>query len=88
MDNGIMLQNMTMADLEQAVSRAVKKEVAAFLAGFKQTEVKPPALVTRKDAASRLSVSLTTLDQWTKNGIIHAIRKGGRVYYRESELNK
>lgn len=88
MDNGIMLQNMTMADFEQAVSRAVKKEVAAFLAGFKQPEVKPSALVTRKDAASRLSVSLTTLDQWTKNGIIHAIRKGGRVYYRESELNK
>lgn len=88
MENSVMLQNVTLADIEQAVSRAVKKEVAAFLEGFKQPDTKPSALVPRKDAASRLSVSLTTLDQWTKNGIIHAVRKGGRVYYKESELNK
>lgn len=88
MDNSVMLQNVTLADIESLVGRVVKKEVSALLSGFKAPEVKRTALVTRKEAATRLAVSLTTLDNWTKNGIIHAVRKGGRVYYAEQELNK
>lgn len=88
MENSVMLQNVTLADIEQVVSRAVKKEVAAFLAGFNQPEVKPSVLIPRREAANRLAISLTTLDNWAKNGIIHPIKKGGRVYFKESEIIK
>ena len=89
MDNSVLIQNVTLADIEQAISRCVKKEVSAFLAGFSQPATgKPSALVPRKEAATRLGVSLTTIDSWTKNGILHSVRKGGRVYFKESELNK
>ena len=88
MDNAILMQNVTLSDIEQIVSRAVKKEVTAFLTGFKQPEAKPSALVPRREAATRLGVSLTTIDSWAKNGILHSVRKGGRVYFKESELNK
>jgi hypothetical protein len=88
MENSVLLQNVTLADIEQIVSRAVKKEVAAIISDFKQPENKPSALVPRKHAASRLKVSLTTLDSWAKAGIVHPVRKGGRVFYRESELIK
>lgn len=88
MDNSVILQNVTLADIEAVVSRAVKKEVSAFLSGLKQPEVKPSALVPRKEAASRLNVSLTTLDNWAKAGIVHRICKGGRIYYDTADLNK
>ncbi len=89
MDNGILLQNVTLADFQQIVSLAVRKEVTAALAGFGQPESRRATkLVPRKEAATRLGVSLTTIDNWAKVGILRAIRKGGRVYFNENELNK
>ena len=88
MDSSVLLQNVTLADIEAVVCRAVKKEVAAFLSGLKQPETKPSALVPKKEAASRLNVSLTTLDNWAKAGILHPVHKGGRVFFKEDELIK
>ena len=88
MDNGVILQNVTLADIEAVVSRAVKKEVAVFLSGLMQPKAKSSALVPRKEAANRLNISLTTLDTWGKVGIVHPVRKGGRVFYKEDELIK
>ena len=88
MDNGILLQNVTLADFQHIVSLAVRKEVTAALAGFGQPESRATKLVPRKEAATRLGVSLTTIDNWAKAGILRAIRKGGRVYFKENELNK
>ena len=87
MNNSILIQNVTLEDIEQAISKCVKKEVSAFLAGFNQPATgKPSALITRKEAASRLGVSLTTIDNWTRNGILNSIRIGGRTYFYETEL--
>ena len=40
----------------------------------------------REEVAKLLRVSLPTLHDWTKSGIIKAYRIGGRVLYKESEV--
>ncbi len=49
----------------------------------------PPAEIkylSRKEAAKRLSVSLPTLQDWVKKGIISAYRINSRVLFKENEL--
>ncbi len=41
---------------------------------------------TRKDAAALLGISLPTLGEYTKTGIIKGYRIGSRVRYKRSEL--
>jgi excisionase family DNA binding protein len=43
--------------------------------------------LTRKETADLLRVSLTTLDAWSKKGYIQPLGIGGRILFRESEVN-
>ena len=43
-------------------------------------------LLTRKETAELLRISLPTLADWTQQGIIHAIRMGRRVFYLVSDI--
>ncbi len=45
-------------------------------------------ILTRKEAADFLSVSLTTLKAWTDQQLLIAYKLGGRVYYKEKEILK
>lgn len=49
-------------------------------------ESSPIELLTRKETAKLLRISLPTLAGWTKQGIIHAIPMGRRVFYSASEI--
>jgi len=43
-------------------------------------------IVTRKEAAQMLSISLTTLKSWTDLGLLKSYKLGGRIYYKENEV--
>ncbi|MCT4580853.1 MAG: helix-turn-helix domain-containing protein [Flavobacteriales bacterium] len=43
-------------------------------------------LLTRKEAAEFLSISLSTLKNWTYDKLIKAYKLGGRIYYKRKEL--
>ena len=43
-------------------------------------------ILTRKETAAFLSVSLTTLNRWTNEQLLIAYKLGGRVYYKEKEV--
>lgn len=88
MDSTLFLQNITLEDFQEIVSQTVRREVTAALAGLRQPAPKATKLVPRKEAARHLGVSLTTIDNWAKVGILRAIKKGGRIYFQENELNK
>lgn len=49
-------------------------------------DVNEHLLLSRKETAKKLCISLPTLHQWTKNGNIQAHRIGGRVLYKWSEI--
>ena len=43
-------------------------------------------LLTRKETAARLNITLATLHEYTKSGKIAANRIGNRVLYKESDI--
>jgi len=81
--NSVLIQGATLADIERTVDRAVEKRMKAFYDSIRE---KPPILVKRKDAAKMLGVSLPTIDKYGLYGILHPKHVGGRVFYSEDEL--
>jgi len=73
-------------DLKRCVREAIQEEMKAILA---QTSVRSPAydepLVTRKEIANYLNISLVTLTEWVRRGL-PCIRKGRRVLFLKSEV--
>lgn len=46
----------------------------------------PEKYLTRQETAKLLQISLVTLNEWSKKGIIQSYRIGGRIRYKKSEL--
>lgn len=75
-------------DLATFVSEAVKNGYAEAKAEAKaqmEREMERPTL-SRADAAQALGISLTTLNNWEKNGILHGCKVGWRKLYRRSDI--
>ena len=65
------------------VEQAVEKALANYLAPNKQT------LVSRKAAAIRLGVDVSTLWRWDKSGYLPVtVRRGKFVYYSEEAIRR
>ena len=74
---------LTPEQLTQTIILAVRAEIS------KMQAPQPDRLVSRKERANDLNVSLPTLMLWERTGKIPpAIRKGTRVYFRGSDLLK
>ena len=80
----IMIQEITKDELLKMLEKYVAKAVASA------SEQIPPQdqLLTRKEAAEFLTISLATLHTYTKEGRIVGQRLGGRLVYRRSDLEK
>jgi len=44
-------------------------------------------LLTRKETAALLRVSLSTLERWEQSGLLTPIRLGGTVRYRRTDID-
>lgn len=69
--------------VKQAVKDALRSECDSLVIGSTET-LKP--FLSRKEAAELLSVSLTTLNDWSKSGIVASYKLGSRVRYRMSDI--
>ncbi len=87
-NNAILIQNVTIQDLERIVERAVDKRMSAVsVQQPKEAEEKGlPKYVKRIETARILGVTVPTLDDWTRNGLIQCCRISNRVYYSEKEI--
>lgn len=83
---------LTEEQLKQVIAETVKAEIDEGVSNLIRLEPKAPAkpdiLLTRKEAASFLGVSLPTLNSWTKDGIIKGYRINSRVRYKRVELEE
>lgn len=84
--NAILIQGTTINDLESMMSRLLDKKLVN-ISTPKVDESPKDRLYKRKAAAEKLQISLVTLDNWTKLGVINARKIGSRVYYTDSDIN-
>ena len=69
-------------DIFKIVSEAVETTVSKLL----RTQPTDPTLLTRQQTAQILSISLPTLDDYTRHGIIPASRIGTRIRYKKADI--
>ncbi len=83
MDN-LILSTYTPEELTGIIHKAIREVVK---------DLQPPAstphsetLLTRKETSDKLKISLVTLNDWTKRGLLQSYLIGGRVLYKDSEI--
>ncbi len=76
-------------ELRDEISHLLDKKLESFLSLLNSPPLpESEDLLSRKEAAKYLGVSLTTLWAWTNEGIIPGHRVSSRVRYKRHELDK
>ncbi|MAX71361.1 MAG: DNA-binding protein [Flavobacteriaceae bacterium] len=83
----IEINNFNIADLEQAIKNVLNENVFNDVLD-KIHQKESVNIYSREATADLLCVSLPTLNEWTKQGIIRAFRIGGRVLYKLEDINE
>ena len=76
-----ILQNVSLDELKELIAEAVKDQVKHL-----KPPQKDPELITRAEVARILGISLPTLNDWTKRGVIPALKIGSRVRYKKADV--
>jgi excisionase family DNA binding protein len=85
MTNSIILEQVSVSQLESIISIAVNK---SFELQVSQNTITPEQteLLTRNEVCDLLHITLPTLHQWTKEGVITGYRIGTRIRYKRAEV--
>jgi excisionase family DNA binding protein len=84
--HNLILSSHTTEELTGIIIQAVREAVTAIQAI--PTPSTSETLLTRRETADKLKVSLVTLNDWTRRGMIQSHIIGGRVLYKASEVEK
>jgi excisionase family DNA binding protein len=84
--NSVFIQGISLEDLETLIEKKIERGLENFTQRKSPTE--PNILLTRKQAAKVLSLSLPTLHKYTLEGLIPCYRIGSTTRYKESEIIK
>ncbi len=80
----VLLHTFELSDIQKVVEEVLERKLQSFI----PQEKEKLTLLTRKDTAKLLCISLPTLHDWTKNGTIKAHRIGNRILYKLDEVNE
>nr|WP_321232381.1 helix-turn-helix domain-containing protein [uncultured Psychroserpens sp.] len=81
-DNITHLHNITPERLKAEILNGVREMLSEFI----QESNSEDKLLTRKEVAILLSISLPTLRAYVKRGLLKEHRIGARVLYKKSEV--
>lgn len=84
--NSIILQGISTDDLKK-ILREVLEESNQKESKPKQS-LKPISYLDRFEVAEMLKISLPTLNNWSKSGILQSYRIGNRVLYKQDEIDQ
>lgn len=85
MSQEIYLKGLTPDQLSEMIRESVREEINNIKPPKPKSETK---YLTRKETARRLKVSLVTLTDWVNRGKLKAYKIGGRVLFRENEVEE
>ena len=80
----VVFTQVPIADLQGYIAQTIQRELSDIRKANDAPD--PDGLVTRKQAAVILGLSLPTLHDYTTRGIVPAYRLGSRVRYKKGDL--
>jgi hypothetical protein len=83
--NSILLQTLTVEQLQQLIGTTVKKELQEIQKDL-QSMNDNEELLTREETCQFLKIDSSTLWAWTNKKKVNAYGIGARRYYKRSEL--
>ncbi|MFI3293053.1 MAG: helix-turn-helix domain-containing protein [Rikenellaceae bacterium] len=83
----VFLEGITVETLSDIIRETVQNEVGKSHPQTISNDADENFL-TRKETAARLRVSLVTLTEWVNRSQLKAYKIGGRVLFRESEVEE
>jgi excisionase family DNA binding protein len=84
--NSIILEQVNLHQLENIISIAVKKGIELQVSQTTTTTTEQTELLTRNEVCNLLHITLPTLHNWTKEGLITGYRIGTRIRYKRAEI--
>jgi len=84
MNKELVFTSLPIDEMEVMISRVVRESISTIVA--QQPVDIPSELITRKQAAQILNLSLPTLREYTVRGIVPSYRVGSRVRYKKDEV--
>jgi excisionase family DNA binding protein len=80
-------QNNSLSLIEDWIRNVIREEIERAVKGITPlTNSNDDTYLTIEDAAKKLSVNRSTLDRWSKNGLLSKHKVGGRRLYKKSEI--
>jgi|GEM_PF-609061 len=73
---------------ESIAEKVVEKMLSALKNEHQSQAIGTPEFYSRIQTAEKLHISLTTLDTYTRLGILNAVKVGNRVLYKSADLNE
>jgi excisionase family DNA binding protein len=83
-NNITQVHGITPQQLKESILLDVRTELKELVLNFQPK--KQPEYLTRKEVAKILKVSLVTLSDWNKKGVLKPYRLGNLIRYKSSEL--
>jgi excisionase family DNA binding protein len=88
MNQNIILQGITVDDLLSKIETLLEMKLNEEISMRMNKEQKKYYYMQRKDVSKFLHISLPTLNEWTKQGLIPSYRIGNRVLYKSDEVEQ
>ena len=81
----MLLTSFKESDLKKMIREVLDEKLSSFLEPKKSKQ--NITYLNRFEVADRLRISLPTLNNWSKEGIVQSYRIGNRVLFREDEIH-
>ncbi len=85
-NNITQVHNVTPDQLKESILSDVRAELQEIVLNFQPK--KQPEYLTRKEVAKILKVSLVTLSDWNKKGVLKPYRLGNLIRYKTTEIEE
>lgn len=80
----IQFISVTPEQLQQEITKGIKSHLDDFLKNFKPKE--PNDYLSRTEVAKMLSVDISTISNWQKNGKLKPYAIGGRILFKRADI--
>jgi len=86
MSKKLLLEQVSVEELVVLIAERIKEQLSSLHHPNVKPQKELPELITREKLAEILSVSLPTIHNWIKAGILTPYKMGNRTYFKRSEV--